>query len=67
MAHATDFIHIDNRIKKQREELYEESGINLAQPNPETIAAMLEAKRMASDPSMKRYSDVEEVLKALKG
>ena len=32
----------------------------------ETIAAMLEAERIARDPSVKRYSDVEEALRALK-
>ena len=35
-------------------------------PNKETLAAMLEAERIARDPSVKRYSDVEEVLRALK-
>jgi len=28
------------------------------QPNKETMAAMLEAERIARDPSVKRYSDV---------
>lgn len=36
------------------------------EPNKETIAAMLEAERIARDPSAKRYSDVEEALRALK-
>lgn len=36
------------------------------QPNKETMAAMLEAERIARDPSTKRYSDVEEALRALK-
>ena len=40
--------------------------ISLNQPNRETIAAMLEAERIARDPSVKRYSDVEEALRALK-
>ncbi len=40
--------------------------ISLNQPNKETMAAMLEAERIARDPSAKRYSDVEEALKALK-
>ena len=30
------------------------------------MAAMLEAERIARDPSAKRYSDVEEALRALK-
>ena len=37
--------------------------VRLKQPNKE---AMLEAERIARDPSVKRYSDVEEALKALK-
>ena len=35
-------------------------------PNNDTMAAMLEAERIARDPSVKRYSDVEEALRALK-
>ena len=40
--------------------------VRLDQPNKETMAAMLEAERIARDPSVKRYSDVEEALRALK-
>lgn len=40
--------------------------VRLKQPNKETIEAILEAERIARDPSVKRYSDVEEALKALK-
>ena len=40
--------------------------IALNQPNKETIAAMLEAERIAKDPSVKHYSDVEEALRELK-
>lgn len=40
--------------------------VKLAQPNKETIAAMLEAERIAHDPNVKRYSDVEEALRELK-
>lgn len=36
------------------------------QPNKETIAAMLEAERIANDPNVKGYSDVEEALRELK-
>lgn len=35
-------------------------------PNAKTVAAMLEAERIAKDPSVKHYSDVEEALKELK-
>ena len=40
--------------------------VRLDQPNTETIAAMLEAERIAKDPSIKHYSDVEEALRELK-
>lgn len=40
--------------------------VRLDQPNKETMAAMLEAERIARDPPVKRYSDVEEALRALK-
>lgn len=40
--------------------------VRLEQPNTETIAAMLEAERIAHDPNVKRYSDVEEALQELK-
>ena len=35
-------------------------------PNKETIAAMLEAERIAKDPSVKHYSNVEDALRDLK-
>jgi len=40
--------------------------VRIEQPNKETIAAMLEAERIVSNPSVKRYSDVEDALRALK-
>ena len=40
--------------------------ISLNQPNKETTAAMLEAERIARDPSVEHYSDVEEELQELK-
>ncbi len=40
--------------------------VKLEQPNKETIAAMLEAERIAHSPDVKRYSDVEEALRELK-
>lgn len=40
--------------------------VKLEQPNTETIAALLEAERIAGDPSVKQYSDVEEALQELK-
>lgn len=40
--------------------------VKLEQPNRETIAAMLEAERIAHDPNVKRYSNVEEALRELK-
>ena len=40
--------------------------VRLNNPNNETIEAMLEAEHIAHNPSVKRYSDVEEALKTLK-
>ena len=40
--------------------------IRMEQPNKETMAAMLEAERIAKDPKVKHYSDVEEALRELK-
>ena len=41
-------------------------AVKLEQPNKETISAMLEAERIARDPSVKHYSDAEEALRELK-
>ncbi len=40
--------------------------VRLDGPNKETIAAMLEAEKIAHDPSVPHYSDVEEALRELK-
>ena len=40
--------------------------VRMEQPKKETMAAMLEAERIARDPSVKHYSDVEEALRVLK-
>jgi len=40
--------------------------VRLDKPNKETIDAMLEAERIAHDPNIKKYSDVEEALAELK-
>ena len=40
--------------------------VRMEQPNKETMAAMRSASSIARDPSVKRYSDVEEALRALK-
>lgn len=40
--------------------------ISLNQPNKETIAAMIEAERIAKDPSVKGYSDLDELFAELK-
>ena len=47
---------------KTHEELSERQEL----PNRDTIAAMLEAERIARDPGVTRYSDVEEALRDLK-
>lgn len=41
-------------------------NISLNQPNKETIAAMLEAERIAKDPSVKGYNDLDELFADLK-
>ena len=40
--------------------------IKLERPNKETIAAMLEAERIAKDPNVKHYTDLDELFKDLK-
>lgn len=40
--------------------------IKLENPNKETIAAMIEAERIAKDPAVKGYSDLDEMFKDLK-
>ena len=40
--------------------------VRMDAPNKETIAAMLEAERIAKDPSVNHYADVEDALRALK-
>ena len=40
--------------------------ISLNLPNKETIAAMLEAERIAKDPSVKGYNDLDELFTELK-
>ena len=40
--------------------------VRIEQPNKETIAAMLEAERIARASSVKRYSNVEDALRVLK-
>jgi DNA-damage-inducible protein J len=35
--------------------------ISLSKPNKETIAAMLEAEKIAKDPSVKHYTDLDEL------
>ena len=40
--------------------------VKLEQPNQETLAALLEAQCLAQDPTVQRYSDVEEALTELK-
>ena len=40
--------------------------VTLRQPNEETIAAMLEAERIARDPSVKGYNDLDKLFADLK-
>ena len=41
-------------------------GLPIYQPNSETVAAMLEAERIAKDPSVKGYTDLDELFTDLK-
>ena len=41
-------------------------NVTINTPNAETVAALLESERIGSDPTVKRYSDVEEALRELK-
>lgn len=40
--------------------------VKVGQPNKETIAAMVEAERIAKDPSVKGYTDLDELFADLK-
>ena len=40
--------------------------VRLDQPNKETMAAMLEAERIARDPTVKGYTDLDELFEDLK-
>ena len=40
--------------------------ISLNYPNRETISAMLEAERIAHDPNVKRYTDLDELFEDLR-
>ena len=40
--------------------------VKLEQPNKETAAAMLEAERIAKDPAVKGYTDLDELFADLK-
>ena len=41
-------------------------AISLNRPNKETVAAMLEAERIAKDPKVKHYHDLDELFADLK-
>lgn len=40
--------------------------VRLEKPSPKTIAAMLEAERIAGDPNVKGYTDLDEMFAELK-
>ena len=56
-------IRMDADLKAQADALFAELGMNLS---TETIAAMLEAERIAKDPSVKGYNDLDELFADLK-
>ncbi len=41
-------------------------NVTVNTPNAETVATLIEAKHIGRDPSVKKYSDVEEALQELK-
>ena len=41
-------------------------AVRLEQPNKETVAAILEAERIAKDPSVKGYDDLDDLFADLK-
>ena len=40
--------------------------VSLNQPNRETLAALTEAEKLAKDPTVKGYTDLDELFEALK-
>ena len=54
-------IRMDANLKAQTDALF-----TLNQPNSETVAAMLEAERIARDSSVKGYTDLDELFADLK-
>ena len=72
-------IRLDSDLKKDCEALYAELGMSLSlrkgglpfdarlddQPNRTTIEAMLEAERIAKDPTVKGYNDLNELFAEL--
>ena len=53
-------------VRQSRREGRIPFDISLDRPNKETIAAMLEAERIAKDPSVKGYTDLDELFADLK-
>ena len=56
---ADSCIHVDADLNAQAE-------IFLTHPNRETAAAMLEAERIAKDPSAEGYTDIDKLFSDLK-
>ena len=56
-------IRMDSNLKAAAEALYERGipfKITEGTPSKETVSAMLEAERIAKDPTVKGYHDVDE-------
>lgn len=87
MATTNISIRMDETLKKEADQLFNEMGMNLStafnifvrqaireraipfqirleQPNLETLAAMLEAEKLAKDPNAARYATAREALAA---
>lgn len=56
---------MDRASKKKVKSLREEKA-PLDKPNEETVSAMLEARRIAKDPSVKGYQELNELFRELK-
>lgn len=60
MQYIVFFVHIAYTVIACR------FDISLNQPNSETVAAMLEAERIAKDSAVKGYTDLDELFADLK-
>ena len=60
-----DSLYIQN-VRKDGLKVYDREKALASQPNKETVAAMLEAEKIAKDSSVKGYTDIDELFVELK-